>query len=62
MALVCVSLAWVVASDPVENDNGFVIFEDSDGSAEEDLGSASVVREVDISRNSEDTCQDTLCK
>jgi len=58
---VCVSLAWVVASDPVENDSGFVIFEDSDGSAEEDLGNRSIVREVDVSCGPKNTCQGTLC-
>lgn len=62
MALVCVGLAWIVAGDAVYDDRCFVVLEDSDGSSEEDLGSGSVVREIDVSCNPEDACQDTLCE
>jgi hypothetical protein len=57
---VCISLAWIVASDAVHYNNRFVVLEDLDGSAEEHFGSGSVVRKVNISSDSENTCHDTL--
>ena len=56
MALVCVSLAWIVAGDAVYDDRCFVVLEDTDGSSEEDLGSGGVVREIYVSRNPENAC------